>query len=585
LLLAVAYYMITNNLHDQAFLDKYCVGFDAENMPEGVDPKENFKDYVLGTYDGIPKTPEWATEKCGTPVELIISLAHQMATTKPMTLTSSSASARNFLGEQFAQAFMTVGWMTGNVGKPGAAVCFNNRLTTQSYGGPNLVTPGPLKEYNYTVNPLFPWGGYFPTPDPFDPNWSALVFDDCWRAIVDGNYQHGVHGKRDIDIRMIYSHHTMHNNPLNQNPNLHKGIEAFKKVDFICSVGHFMNPTMAYSDIVLPATTEWERVGGLLQGNPEIVIYYSQVCEPMYEAKDDTWISAELAKRLGLPDDVVPLSPMQRLYECLAGAKVIKEDGTDFEPLITFTQADIDEMGVKGTPQVGRIGHKELKERGIYQVERYEGDKYGFISYKAFIEDPDNNPVPTKTGKFQIYSKELTEYVEAFGYSKLAPIAKYEFDTEGFETYIDAFKPDSEYPLQLFTLHYARRAHSAFDNIPWLREAFKNCVFINPIDAKARNIERNDTVLIKNPNGSTLRPAYLTERIMPGTIMIPQGAWVELDEATGIDKAGSTNVLNGGKPVGQGHQPWNTCSVQMEKYTGSIKLDPDHEWDLRIINE
>ncbi|MFR5093071.1 MAG: hypothetical protein ACLTDR_14710 [Adlercreutzia equolifaciens] len=40
--------MIENNLQDQAVLDTYCVGFDAEHMPEGR-PKENFKDYLLGT--------------------------------------------------------------------------------------------------------------------------------------------------------------------------------------------------------------------------------------------------------------------------------------------------------------------------------------------------------------------------------------------------------------------------------------------------------------------------------------------------------------------------------------------------------
>ena len=66
LLIGMAYHMIVNNLQDQEFLDKCTVGFDADHMPEGVDPKENFKDYVLGTYDGMPKTPEWASEICGT---------------------------------------------------------------------------------------------------------------------------------------------------------------------------------------------------------------------------------------------------------------------------------------------------------------------------------------------------------------------------------------------------------------------------------------------------------------------------------------------------------------------------------------
>ena len=49
--LGMMYHQVENNLQNQEFLDTYCVGFDAEHMPEGADPKENFKDYLLGTYD------------------------------------------------------------------------------------------------------------------------------------------------------------------------------------------------------------------------------------------------------------------------------------------------------------------------------------------------------------------------------------------------------------------------------------------------------------------------------------------------------------------------------------------------------
>ncbi len=58
----------TNNpLIDWDFLSRCTVGFDRDHMPEGADPQENFKDYVLGTYDGQPKTPEWASQICGVP--------------------------------------------------------------------------------------------------------------------------------------------------------------------------------------------------------------------------------------------------------------------------------------------------------------------------------------------------------------------------------------------------------------------------------------------------------------------------------------------------------------------------------------
>ena len=80
--LAMAYHMIKNNLQDQEFLNKYTVGFDAEHMPEGADPKENFKDYVLGYTDGS-QDAEWASQICGTPEDVIRHLPSKSPTPNP----------------------------------------------------------------------------------------------------------------------------------------------------------------------------------------------------------------------------------------------------------------------------------------------------------------------------------------------------------------------------------------------------------------------------------------------------------------------------------------------------------------------
>ena len=46
----------------------------------------------------------------------------------------------------------------------------------------------------------------------------------------------------------------------------------------------------------------------------------------------------------------------------------MKENGVDYEPLLTITDKDIEEWGVDGTPQKGRITLNEFIDRGIYQV-------------------------------------------------------------------------------------------------------------------------------------------------------------------------------------------------------------------------
>ena len=52
---------------------------------------DKFEDYVLGKEDGIPKTPEWASEKCGVPEWTIKALARQWA--KQGHLDQSTATA------------------------------------------------------------------------------------------------------------------------------------------------------------------------------------------------------------------------------------------------------------------------------------------------------------------------------------------------------------------------------------------------------------------------------------------------------------------------------------------------------------
>lgn len=573
LLLGMAYYMIKNDLYDQDFLDKYTVGFDADNMPEGADSKDNFKDYVLGTYDGEPKTPEWASEICGTDPRIIRYFAQEIATTKPMSFISAFAPSRTYRGEQFCQAFVTVGWMTGNVGIPGGAVgvSAHNRASNE---GPGLVTPGGAGVPAIS-NPIFPAHYGFPGPDPFKDDWQGPVWDETWDAVLTGEYTAGIRGRQKCNIKMI-SHMGM-GAALNQLPSFNKGVEAHRTVDFVVSADHFLTTNAKYADVVLPATTPWERFGGLLTGNREMLIFYSQITEPLYEAKDDIWMEKEVGKRLGIdPDLIDPIPLKQQVFNQLAGATVIKEDGSGYEPLVTITSQDIQEWEVQGEPQKGRIGLSEFKEQGIYQIPRREGDKFTHRALKSFREDPEANPVDTESGKLEIYCRKLSEYINAFNWTKVDPIAKYVPAVEGYED-----TKDGKYPLQLITIHYNRRAHSCLDNNLWLREGFEQEFAMNPDDAAKYGVKNGDIVKIASQHGIVIRPVYLTERLMPGVTTLGQGAWAEKDEETGIDKAGCTNTLNGNKPTGQGVQPWNTCIVKVEKYEGALL--PDYKWAQRLV--
>ena len=560
----------TNPLIDWDFLNRCTIGFDSEHMPDGADPKENFKDYVLGKYDKQPKTAEWASQICGIPAAKIKALAREIAMTERVSLLTAWAPARTNNTDSWPQVFMTLGAMTGNIGKSGCCTGVSCWERTAD-GGPFLIGGGSSKCADCAPPPEAP------------KDIISVNINNCevWDAVVNKKYVAGYQDVRDIDIQMI-----MHDgsSSLNQKVGMTRGIEAHRKVEFVLSLNFVLNTNSKYSDVVLPVTTEWERAGNL-KGNRDHLIWAQHVVDPLYEARDDSWIAMELAKRLDFsPEIVAQITPQQAVFNQLAGSYVMQDDGVTKEPLLTITADDIAALGVQGNPQTGRISLAEFQENGIYTVPRKEGDNMEYIAHKAFRDDPAANPLKTPSGKLEIYCQDIVDFVKNAGFNEIRPIPAYYRPIEGYEdTFADWDKKiKGEFPLQLFTIHYRRRSHSIFDNVPWLREAFPQEFFINPMDAEARGIKAGDIVQVTSRHGKVIRPVFITERLMPGVVSLGEGAWAQIDEASGIDMAGATNTLNGAIPTGQGHQGWNSCNVEVVKYTGPLELLPDYKWPQRI---
>ena len=576
LLLGVAHTLIveddpvSNPLIDWDYLKNNTIGFDADSVPEGEDPKGNFKDYVLGTYDGVPKSAEWASEICGVEPNRIRYLARAMNKNKKVAIIIGWASARTMNADSLPHIIMTIGAMTGHYGKPGH-MCGVSCHTGSSNGGPGLVSAGK--------------DGLPSIKNPVD---DSMNHTEMWRGIIDGKYNYTGNRKwlpgemRDIDIRMIYH---AGNARLQTADGMTKGIEAHRKVDLVVSHGHFLTTNAKYSDFVLPLTTEWEKTGGFSTGNREILIMYSQITDRMYECKSDQEIAIELGKYLGVdPTEAFPFDEKQQLLNKIARCKVLLPDGKTKVPLVRITSADIAEWGVQGEPQEGEIALMELKEKGLYQVERKPGDNYGYIAYEEFRNDPEANPLETESGKMEIFSRALADRINNMGYSTIEPIPTHIPPVEGYEATFSDWKKKvkGDYPYQVINPHYLRRSHTVFDNVQWLRETWPNPVFINTQDAKEKGIQDGDTVLLTSKHGKTLRSALLTDRYMPGVIGLPHGSWVDMDEKTGIDRGGADNILCGPVSTGQGVSGWNSCIVNMEKYTGA-PLIPDVDLPQRII--
>ena len=87
---------------------------------------------------------------------------------------------------------------------------------------------------------------------------------------------------------------------------------------------------------------------------------------------------------------------------------------------------------------------------------------------------------------------------------------------------------------------------------------------INASDARKLGIQTGDTVEVWNERGKCVVPAYVTERLLPGVLVLFEGAWMDPDK-DGIDRAGNPDFLTLDNPSPAGAFAYNNAMVQIKK--------------------
>lgn len=285
LVAGIAWVLINENLVDQPFLDKYCVGYDEKTLPADAPKNGHYKAYILGEGDDkTAKTPQWASQITGIPVDRIIKLAREIGTAKPAYICQGWGPQRQANGELTARAIAMLPILTGNVGISGG----NSGARESTY----TIT---IERLPVLDNPVKTSISCFSWTDAIDHGPQMTAIRD------------GVRGKDKLDVPIKFIWNYAGNTLVNQHSDINKTHEILQdesKCEMIVVIENFMTSSAKYADILLPdlMTVEQEDIiPNDYAGNMGYLIFLQPVTSEKFERKPIYWILSEVAKRLG-PD-------------------------------------------------------------------------------------------------------------------------------------------------------------------------------------------------------------------------------------------------------------------------------------------
>lgn len=463
LLLAIAYVLQDEGLHDLDFLDSHCVGFDR------------FLPYLTGARDGVAKDPRWAEAITGIPAARIADLAREMAASRTM-LNIAWALQRSDHGEQPFWALVTVAAMLGQIGLPGGGLGVGYGAVN-SIGSAEARFGGPtLPQGNNAVKAFIP---------------VARIAD----MLLNPGAQISYNGQTLTypDIRLIY---WAGGNPFHHHQNLNRLLEAWRKPETIVVHEQYWTPTAKLADIVLPATTSIERDDIGYATREGHLIAMKRLVGPVGEARDDYAIFADIAGRLDagarFTEQLDVRGWLVRLYE--EGRQRAAATGIDLPAFDAFWEAGLASYGAHAAP---------------------------VVMFDRFRADPATHPLRTPSGRIEIFS----ETIAGFGYADCGGHAAWYPPNEWLGAEATTRFPLHLLSDQPTTRLHSQLDHSPHSRAA--KVAGREPVMLNPADAATRGIAAGDVVRIFNDRGACLAGAVVSDDIRPGVVKLSTGAWFD----------------------------------------------------------
>lgn len=506
-MLALACELISAGRHDQAFLSKYCVGFDT------------WADYLLGRSDGIVKDADWAAPITGVPADRLRRLAVELAETRSFINVAWSLQRADH-GEQPYWAAVALASVLGQIGLPGGGFGV-------AYGPANLMG-SPHTKFS---GPTLPQGRN--AVQAFIP--VARISDML--LMPGGAFDYNGQSYTYPDIELIY---WAGGNPFHHHQDLNRLAQAWRKPATVIVHEQVWNAHAKMADIVLPATSTLERDDIGSATREPLMVAMKAIFPPIGEARDDYEIFVDVARRLG--------------------AEAVFTEGRTSDEWLRHMYTESATNALKAGVELPSFD--DFWRAGEFRIPPAQAP---VVMLEGFRADPERQPLKTPSGRIELHSERIAsfDYADCPGHPVWQEPHEWlgASQTENFPLHLISDQPHTKLHSQLDFSQYSRAN----------KIAGREPVVIHPEDARARGIADGDIVRLFNTRGACLAGAVVSDTAMPSVLRMATGAWWDptvAGDPDALDKHGNPNVLTrdaGASRLSQGCAA-QSCLVQIERF-------------------
>jgi predicted molibdopterin-dependent oxidoreductase YjgC len=281
--------IIRAGLENRAFIENATVGFDE--YAESVEP------YTL----------EEGERLTGVPAATIREVAHAFARADRAMICWTLGITEHHNAVDNVLSLINLGLLCGHVGRYGSGL---NPLRGQNNvqgGGDMGAIPNKLPGFQ----------------DIERDDEAMARFEAAWGTPIDPHYGWHLtqmfHGMERGELRTLY---VIGENPAQSEADVHHARHLLEGLDFLIVQDIIMTKTAELADVVFPSSASWCESDGTVTNSERRVQLVRKALDPPGEARDDMWILAELARRLGYDwgsttaedawNELRSLSPMHR---------------------------------------------------------------------------------------------------------------------------------------------------------------------------------------------------------------------------------------------------------------------------------